>query len=98
MAALSRLDDLRIKTGEQLVRLVNSYLNHGIREAHQALVSADAGTFAEDHHLRAKRAYAVASRLIPSMGGVPEHERSGWDIGLERLREMLDQLSVLGLP
>ena len=52
MAVLSKFDELRIKTEDQLVRLINNQLEFGIREARQALESADEWTFAEDHYLK----------------------------------------------
>jgi hypothetical protein len=96
MAVLSKFDELRIKTGDQLVRLVNNQLEFGIREARQALESADVWTFAEDHFLKAKDAYAEAARWIPLVHEIPEQERGRLEAGLEHLREMLDGLSVLG--
>jgi len=96
MAELSKFDELRIKTGRQLVELVNNELDLGIREARQALRSADNGAFAEDHYVKAKRAHAEASRLIPLVDEISEDQRGRWEARLERLREMLEGLSALG--
>ncbi len=96
MAELSKFDELRIKTERQLVELINHELDLGIREAHQALSSAGTWTFAEDHYLKAKRAYSEASRLIPLVAEIPEDERDRWKARLEHLREMLEGLSVVG--
>jgi hypothetical protein len=91
MTELSRFDELRSKTQRQLVQLISNELDLGIREARQAL-SADTWASAEDHYLRAQRAYAEASHLIPMVGDVvadqPEER-------VVHLREMLDGLSVL---
>jgi hypothetical protein len=95
MAELSKFDELRMKTGRQLAELVNNELDLGIREARQALSFADSGVFAEDHYLKAKRAYAEASRLIPLIGEIPEDQPRGWEARLEHLQKMLEGLLVL---
>src|SRR5260370_6349804 len=51
MAELSKFDELRMKTEKQLIELVNSELDLGIREARQALGSADTWPVADDHYL-----------------------------------------------
>jgi Protein of unknown function (DUF2934) len=98
LAVHSKFEELRIKTGIQLVRLVNNQLERGIREARQALRSADAWDFAEDHYLKAKRAFAEAARWIPLVDEIPEGERGRLEARLDHLREMLRGLSVLGSP
>jgi hypothetical protein len=94
MAVLCKFDELRIKTGNQILHLVNKQLDLGIREARQALGSADAGVFAEDHYLRAKEAFAEASRLILLAGEIADDERC--EARLKRLQEMLEGLSAVG--
>ncbi len=98
MAVLCRFDQLRIKTDRQLIQLVNDTLARGIREARHALRSADTWAFTGDHHLRAKRAYAEAARLLPLVAEIPEHERNRLEAQLAHLRDMLDGLLVLGHP
>jgi hypothetical protein len=97
MAALCRLDQLRIKTDRQVIHLVNDALTLGIREARQALRAADAWAFVEGHHLRAKRAYDEATR-IAFVAEIPEPERNRLEAKLGHLRDMLDGLLVLGHP
>ena len=96
MAELSKFDMLRIKTGKELVQLVNNQLDLGMREARQALRYADTWAFAEDHYFRAKRTYTEAYRLIPLIDEIPEDQRGRWEAKLVHLREMLEGLSVLG--
>jgi hypothetical protein len=98
MAVLSKFHELRIKTGDQLLRLINNRLALGIREARQALRSADTWDFAEDHYLRAKEAYAETARWIPLVDEIPEQERGRLEARREHLREMLEGLAVLGSP
>ena len=96
MAALSRFDELRIKTDKQLFKVLNNVIHLGICEARQALRSADTWTVAEEYYLRAKRVCAEASLLTLLAGEIPEEERVWWEESLEHLREMLEGLSVLG--
>jgi hypothetical protein len=96
MAELSKFDELRIKTGKELVRLINNELDHGIRDARQALKSADTWAAAEDCYLRAKRAYAEVSLLISLVAEITEDERSRAETRLEYLHEMLEALSAIG--
>jgi hypothetical protein len=96
MDVLSRFDELRIKTDRQLLQLVDDTLARGIREAGEALMTAEALGFAQACHFRAKAAYAEAFSLIPLLGAIPDDERRQRPARLERLREMLDALSVLG--
>ena len=98
MEVLSKYDELRIKTGSQLVRLLNNQLELGIREARHALKSADTWALVESHYLCARGAYGEASRLIPLVGEIPEQERGRLEAKLDHLREMLEGLSALGSP
>jgi len=95
MAALCRFDQLRIKTDQQLLQLVNDALDVGICEARQALRSSATRAFAEQHYLKAKKAYDEASRLIPLVAEISEHERNQRQAGREHLKGMLEGLSVL---
>jgi hypothetical protein len=96
MAELSKFDELRIKTGEQLVQLINNELDHGIRDARQALKSTDTWAATEACHLRAKRAYAEVSLLIPLVAEITEDERGRAETRLEHLHRMLEALSAIG--
>jgi hypothetical protein len=93
MAVVSRFDELRNKTGDQLVRLIHNTLDLGIREARHALKSSDTQASSEDHFLRAKRAYTEASSLIRLAGQVLEQERL--HAGLNHLQDMLEGLLAL---
>jgi hypothetical protein len=95
MAELSKFDELRIKTEDELVQLVNNKLEIGIREAREAYGCTDARGLAEGHYLKAKGACAEVSRLIPLVGEIPQDQRGPWEARLRQLREMLEGLSVL---
>jgi hypothetical protein len=92
--ATSKFDELRTKTERELVRLIDTELNFGIREARHALDS-DLRDFAADHYFSAQQAYARAARLIPVMEEIPGDQQEREE-RLGHLREMLDGLSVLG--
>ncbi|HWZ31099.1 MAG TPA: DUF2934 domain-containing protein [Bryobacteraceae bacterium] len=87
MTVFSKFDELQAKTERELIQLINHELDRGIREARQAL-SAESWAFGESHYLRAQRAYAEASRLLPLVEAVANDQ-------LEHLREMLEGLAVL---
>src|ERR1017187_2608202 len=92
---LTKFDQLRIKTEMHLVQLINAELDLGIRDARQALKSADTWAVAEQFHRRANNAYAKASRLIPLVAEITENERSRVESRLDRLRRMLEALSAI---
>ncbi len=92
----TKFDQLPIKTGMQLVQLINAELDLGIRDARQALNSADTWAVAEEWHGRATRAYANASRLIPVVFEISEDEQSRVESRLELLQAMLEVLSSIG--
>jgi|SRR5438093_106159 len=96
MTGLPKFDELRLKTDKQLLQVVNNALDLGIREARQALKSAENWAFAEAHYLRAKRAYAEASLLMGLAGEIPEEERVRWEEKLDDLHGMLEALSTIG--
>jgi hypothetical protein len=92
----TKFDQLRIKTEMQLVQLINAELDLGIRDARQALKSADAWAVAEACRRRANGAYATVSRLIPLVVEITESERRAVKSRLEHLRRMLEALSAIG--
>jgi hypothetical protein len=98
MAELSKFHELRTKTQGQLIQLINNELELGVREARQALKSADSWAFAEACYRQAKSAYANASRLVALVGEIPEQDRNQLAAKVAHLREMLEGLSVLGRP
>ena len=90
MAVLCRFDELRIKTDKQLLQVVNSTLDRGVREVSHAIRSGDNRAVAGDHHLRAKTAYAEAARLVPLIRQMVGEEPSGVETKLEHLKKMLE--------
>jgi hypothetical protein len=95
MIGTPKFDELRLKTDRQLIYLATAELDLGIRNAYQALASAEDWAFAERHFLSAERAHMRASRLIRLANvGEQEWNRLGSRIGF--LREMLGALSVIG--
>ena len=92
MAELFKFDELRLKTEVQLVQLINTELDRGIRSARQALGSTATRPVAAEWNLRAKRAYAEASRLIPLADEIDENELTQLEIKLAYLGSMLQTL------
>ena len=92
MAELFKFDELRLKTEVQLIQLIHSELDRGIRCARQALSSTHTRAVAEQWNLRANRAHAEASRLIPLALGTPEDELSRLETKLAQLETTLQTL------
>lgn len=88
MAELSKFDWLRLRTEEQLVQLINHELDSGIRDARQALRSAETPAIARPYY-RAQKAFDEVSRLIPLATEIGEAERRGIECRLEDLGSML---------
>jgi hypothetical protein len=95
MICTPKFDELRLKTDKQLIHLANAELDLGIRNAHQALESAEDWAFAERHFLSAEKAHMRASRLI-RLANVGEQEWNRLESRIDFLREMLGALSVIG--
>ena len=93
---LTKFDKLRIKTEMELVRLINTELDHGTRDARQALKFADTWPVAEECYRRANRAHAKAARLIPVVAAITEDERIRVESRLKHLQGMLEALSAIG--
>ncbi|HEY1757651.1 MAG TPA: DUF2934 domain-containing protein [Bryobacteraceae bacterium] len=96
MAVASKFDELRLKTDRQLIGLANTELDLGIRDAHQALESAENWASAERHYLMAERAYSQAARLIHLTSDIGADEIRAVESRLDHLREMLNALSAIG--
>ncbi|MDP8988621.1 MAG: DUF2934 domain-containing protein [Acidobacteriota bacterium] len=93
---LTKFDKLRVKTEMQLVQLINNELELGIRDARQALKSADTWVVVEECSRRANRAYSKIARLIPLVVDITDDERSKVESRLKRLQGMLEALSAIG--
>ena len=96
MAVLCRFDELRVKTDKELLQVVNSTLDRGVREVSHALRSGDNRAIAEDYYLRAKAACAEAARLVPLIGQMVGEEPTGVEAKLEHLEKMLEAFTVAG--
>jgi HAMP domain-containing protein len=93
---LTKFDKLRIKTEMQLVQLINTELDLGIRDARQALKSVDTFAAVEECNRRASRVYTKVARLIPLVVEITEDERRTATSKLEKLQRMLEALSAIG--
>ena len=97
MVGLSKFEELRTKTDKQLIQLIGSELDLGMRVARHALKSADALTGAvNESYFKAEQAHAKVSRLIRLAYEVTRDELNSLEARLEHLREMLGALAAIG--
>ena len=96
MTGRCKFDELRLKTDRELIHLASSELDLGIRDAQEALESAENWASAQRHYRVAERAYAQAARLIRLAGEAPDEELRVVESRLGQLREALDALSAIG--
>ncbi len=94
MIAVSKFDELRMKTERELVQLVERELDVGMREARQ-VPEAETPALAEEHFLTAQRAYAEVSRLIPLVEETSDVRRQ-LEEQVRYFGKMIDGLSILG--
>jgi hypothetical protein len=79
-AGFSKAEELRTKTDQQLIRIIDSELELGIRAARQALSSAGRWSASgEQSYSRAERAHNEVSRLLPLMYEVARDEFGRWE-------------------
>ncbi|HEY4363974.1 MAG TPA: DUF2934 domain-containing protein [Bryobacteraceae bacterium] len=96
MTGRCKFDELRGKTDRELIHLASSELDLGLRDAQEALESAENWAFAELHYRMAERAYKQALRLIRLAGDASDEELGAVASRLGQLREALDALSAIG--
>ena len=90
---LVTFEELRSKTDRQLIRIMESYVQRGIRAARQALDSADTWTVsAEQSYYRAELAYDEVSRLLPLLYAIAGNDLDKWTVSLRHLGELLKTL------
>lgn len=94
MAEISKFDELRIKTERQLLHIIYRELDAGALQAGAAL-RANGLPLMDGPYLKAQRAYAKASLLIPLLGEIEPDLRARLESRRARLRGMLNGLSVL---
>ena len=80
MSRQAKLADLTAKTDRQLVTLIQSRLDDGLRSPAEA-----------------ERVYSEVLTLLPTVRNVPEAERRRLESKLARLREILDEHTVMAI-
>jgi hypothetical protein len=91
---LSKLAELRAKTDQELVKIIDNELERGLRSAlmTERAKSASDSDSAQPPHIRAETTYADALKLLPV---VDDHsERRRLERKLKQLREALDRPSA----
>ena len=92
----SKFEELRTKTDQQLIRIIDRDLDLGIRAARQALNSADRWTVsAEQSRSRAERGRDEVSSLLPLMHEVAGEELDRWEARLLQLGDLLKALGAI---
>ena len=90
--SFSKFEELRTKTDRQLIRIIDSDLDLGIRAAREALTSAETVS-AEQSYSRAELAHDEISRLLPLMYEVAGNELDRWEVRIGHLGELLKALA-----
>jgi hypothetical protein len=94
--SFSKFEELRTKTDRQLIRIIESDLDLGIRAAREALNFADTWTVsAEQSYSRAKLAHDEVSRLLPLMYEVAGDNLDRWEVRIGHLGELLKALAAI---
>lgn len=96
MTAITKFDELRLKTNRQLIRLLNRELDLGICYAQRALKAADRRASVERYYAPARSAHAEAARLILLAEDIDHDERRQIESRLQRLWEMIEPLTAMG--
>lgn len=96
MNKTTKFDELRFKTDNQLIRLVNHELDCGICYALEALRHLDDSAAATQRYSAAQRACTKSHRLLRLAGEIPANERSGLESKLAHLRGLLALVRLRG--
>jgi len=89
----TKFDELRFKTDNQLIRLVNHELDFGICYALEALRLFDGSAAARQRYASAQYACTNSQRLLRLAGEIPANDRIGLESKLAHLRGLLDLVS-----
>ncbi len=85
----TKFDELRFKTDNQLIRLVNHELDFGICYALEALRLFDGSAAARQRHASAQHACTNSQRLLRLAGEIPASTRIDLESKLAHLRRLL---------
>jgi hypothetical protein len=88
---LAKLAGLRAKTDRQLLQLINSRLERGLRLArlHVTVCSNTVNDCQDQHRAKAEGAYAEALKLLPTVYDPDELERRQIESKLDELQTVL---------
>src|SRR5579864_4662137 len=87
---LCKLAELRVKTDQELVRIINDQLERGLRLTLIAEGKSSTRTFHSTEPLHAEKAYAEGMKLLPMVEDPSERRR----LERKQLREALDRPSA----
>jgi len=94
MNKTTKFDELRFKTDNQLIRLVNHELDFGICCALEALRHLDDSAVAGHRYTAAQRACTNSQRLLRLAGEIPANDRIELESKLTHLRGLLALVSA----
>ena len=95
MGELSKFDELRLKTDNELVLLLSNDVELGLAAAREALNCADGLPSAVRNYAKAKQAHAEVSRLLPLAYEIALDEKVRLQLRLAGLARMLETLQSL---
>jgi hypothetical protein len=92
MGELCKFDELRLKTDNELLKLLNDDVELGIAAAGKALTASEDPSSAVESYVKAKRAHTEVSRLLSLAYGSTVAEKVGLQVRLHRLSRLLEAL------
>ena len=99
MGELCKFDELRLKTDNELLKLLNDEVELGIAAARESLKAVEDFSARGQNYVKARQAHTEVSRLLALAYEGPVAERVRLQVRLDRLSEMLQafQSLVFGL-
>jgi predicted phage-related endonuclease len=95
MRELCKFDELRVKTDNELLELLNGEIEFGIAAAREGLKGAEDLSSMTQSYWKAKHAHTEVSRLLSLAYEGPVAERVQLQARLQRLSRMLEALQNL---
>ncbi len=95
MGELCKFDELRLKTDNELLKLLNHQVELGIAAARESLKGVEDFSARGQSYVKARRAHTDVSRLFALAYEGPVAERVRLQLRLHRLSQMLEALQSL---
>lgn len=95
MGELCKFDELRLKTDNELLKLLNDEVELGIAAARESLEGGEEFPARGHSYVKARQAHTEVSRLLALTYEGPVAERVRLQVRLQRLSQMLEALQSL---